>query len=175
MSQDYRPRLKAIMDERGLTAAGWARSAKLSVNVLYNYFAGRNADIRLETLGKLAGAVGLSLSEIIGQPEEIMRPTSVYPQVESISIKGELEAGVWRGLTALAETAGKYFPMISSPITRSCTGYMLRDKDIVELPETLYRYRIGPDRVLIYFADSFSRRSGRRRAPTWKRGGRIRI
>ena len=58
--------LREIIASRGLTAYGLGRDAGVDAGVIHRFLAGER-DIRLETAGRIAAALGLRLVEVAGR------------------------------------------------------------------------------------------------------------
>lgn len=62
---------EAFMVDRGMTAAGWARDAGVSSNIIYNFLNGHSRGLAQGTLEKLARAASASIAEIMGESASV--------------------------------------------------------------------------------------------------------
>lgn len=61
----WRAALRSFIDDENLTVNGWAKKAGISEGGLRDFLSGRNKSLSIETLEKLAAAVGLKHNEIL--------------------------------------------------------------------------------------------------------------
>lgn len=77
------------MEEKGLTANGWATAAGVG-NSLYNFLDRQSDTITVATLSRLAASQEVTISAIIeNAPEQ-------QTQIRTLTVRGDLSAGVWR-------------------------------------------------------------------------------
>jgi len=66
--------IKAIMDERGTNAAEVARLAGLNPTAVYDIMSGKSRSPRIETLGKIAGALRVPIAVLFeDRPTDALR------------------------------------------------------------------------------------------------------
>jgi transcriptional regulator with XRE-family HTH domain len=68
---DVRSRIQAILDERGLSARSVSLEAGLSDSMLHKFLTSKTQSITVETLEKIAKALGVSLRHLMfGDPDD---------------------------------------------------------------------------------------------------------
>lgn len=88
---EYRRRaIIAVMDQKQMRAAEWARLAGLpNANPLYNFLNRHSNSLAQGTLEKLAKAVNVSVAELVGERQAMQKRADVVP------VRVEAASGMW--------------------------------------------------------------------------------
>lgn len=83
-NDEHRKFLLNFMKEHELNANKWAKIANISEGTLRAYLTGRSQSIGLDTLSKMAKAISVPISDLIGDKTSEINETNLYKSVIEI-------------------------------------------------------------------------------------------
>lgn len=89
----WRTALKSYMASERLSVNGWAKRAGISEGGFRNFLSGRNKSLSVETLEKLAAAVGLKHNEILAKLFSVDSSNQKFTSVRLVPVVTWLAAG----------------------------------------------------------------------------------